>query len=132
MILGIGLDIVQVDLFRDILADRTSSFKQHHFTEREIVYCESQAGHDPVLHYAGRYAAKEAYIKARGAHFKQTPTTLNINYREIEVVTEPSSGPALQIHGVLAARLRDAGGAKIFVSITHEASVAAAMVVLER
>ncbi len=131
MILGIGVDLVDIVSFRDIINDPASAFKKRHFTPSEIAYCEGQKGHDPVHHYAGRYAAKEAYIKARGQAFKNKKADIDINYCEIEVSTDSDSGPEIGVSGKLKERMEASGVKKIFVSISHEANTTVAMVILE-
>lgn len=132
MILGIGVDIVEFGLFREVLNDASSSFKSRHFTEAERRYCENQPGHDPLHHYAGRYAAKEAFIKAGSTWYRGRPQEMNnADYLEVEVITHDLSGPEITLHGKIEGAFERAGAKKIFVSISHEQSFAVAMVVIE-
>ena len=132
MILGIGIDISQVNVIRPLLEASDGHFKNGMFTEREQKQCEGQAGHDPVLHYAGKYAAKEALIKALGpAYAGVQPDIKNFDTREIEILTDPVSGPVLALSGKLAEVQWKLGIKKIWVSISHESENAVAMIVLE-
>lgn len=132
MILGCGIDVVEIALFEKIFSDPTSVFKIRHFTEREMAYCEGQPGHNPLLHYAGRYAAKEAFIKALGPLYRdRAPDITAFDYHNIEVVSHPVAGPSLSISGKLASAIALFNIHHIFVSISHEAATAVAMVILE-
>lgn len=131
MILGLGIDVVDMNLFRDILNDPTTTFKSRHFTQKEIAYCEGLKGHDPIMHYAGRYAAKEACIKAGGVLFRNKKVDFNINYLDFEIATDADSGPSISLSGKMLEIFNESAIKKIHVSISHEKTVAAATVILE-
>lgn len=132
MIIGIGIDISQIDVIRGPLTEADQAFVHGMFTAREIEQCRGQRGHDPVLHFAGKYAAKEALIKALGpAYAGMEPDVKNFDYREIEVLTDPVSGPRIVLTGRLVQVQWRLGFQKIWVSISHETANAVAMVVLE-
>jgi holo-[acyl-carrier protein] synthase len=132
MITGIGVDISQIDVIRGPLTEVCGAFVNATFTPREIEQCRGQKGHDEVLHFAGKYAAKEALIKALGpAYAGLEPDVKNFDYREIEVLTDPVSGPRISLSGRLAEVQWRLGFQKIWVSISHETQNAVAMVILE-
>lgn len=132
MITGIGIDISQIDVIRGPLMEADQAFVRGTFTAREIEQCRTQKGHDPILHFAGKYAVKEALIKALGpAYAGAQPDVKNFDYREIEVLTDPVSGPRITLTGRLAEVQWRLGFQRIWVSISHETENAVAMVVLE-
>jgi holo-[acyl-carrier protein] synthase len=122
MIVGIGIDLVDVGRFRAALRRHGERLERRVFTGAEIVDCSGRADRATAL--AARFAAKEACIKALGAGE-------GAGLREVEVVRAPSGAPSLRLHGRAAAAARRARVGRAHVSLTHEASVAAAVVVLE-
>jgi holo-[acyl-carrier protein] synthase len=79
MILGIGNDIVEIDRIRAVIARYPQRFINRLFTPSEQEYCLKRK--DPALHFAGRFAAKEAVVKALGTGFTQNLTWLDIEIR---------------------------------------------------
>ena len=79
MIIGIGIDMIEVDRVNEKI-DRTKGFKEKIFSEGEILFCESRK--NKTQSYAARFAAKEAFLKATGLGL-----TLGYTLSEIEVVT---------------------------------------------
>lgn len=124
MIVGIGIDQVEVARIRALLERRPERAAERLFTDRERSFCRGRA--DPSECYAARFAAKEAYLKAVG-----TGWTGGLGWRQVEVVTGPSGRPGLRLSGEAERRLREAGGGTAHLSFTHEAGVAAAVVVIE-
>lgn len=122
MIIGVGLDLVEVRRFRDALRRHGARLEQRLFTEAELADCAGRA--DRELGLAARFAAKEAWIKALG-------TGEGLRLREIEVVRASSGAPSIRMHGRAAAAARQAGVARVHLSLTHQASTAAAVVVFE-
>lgn len=108
---GLGVDLVDIDRMRTIIA-RTPSFRSKHFTEGEREYCESKA--DPATHYAARFAAKEAVVKALGCGF-----TRGIRPHDIEVVSAKSGKPDVALSGVALEVAREIGAKEIPISISH-------------
>src|SRR2546427_795619 len=78
---GIGVDLVNIPRMRDVIDRWRDRFLQRVFTEAEIAYC--RARRDPVPHFAARFAAKEAGLKALG-----TGVRLGVSWRELEVRRE--------------------------------------------
>lgn len=129
MIRGLGMDLVEVGPFRAQLEQPGSTFTEGTFTPGEVREASARPDRDPARHLAARFAAKEAFVKAwSGASFGRTPQMVGVDLREIEVVSDGYGRPSVVLHGELAAR---AGELKVWVSLSHEGSVAAAVVVLE-
>lgn len=131
MILGVGLDLASIPDMREQLALPGTTFAHGTFTEGERRYAASNP--DPARHLAARFAAKEALIKAwSGGAFGRTPVLASPDLREIEVVSDSHGRPALRLHGAVAAALAAAlGPVRVHLSLTHEAQMAAAVVILE-
>jgi len=123
MILGIGTDLFDVDRMRRRL-ESDAAFVESVFLHDEITYCRSQ--HDPAPHFAARFAAKEAVVKAM-ADAGGTGSF----WLDAEVVREPSGRPRLDLGGRLGDLARDLGVTHIHLSMTHTDELAAATVVLE-
>ncbi len=124
MIVGIGTDALEVARVRRDLR-REDDVLRAAFTPREIEYCERMR--HPARHYAARFAAKEAFVKALGTGFGA-----GIGWRDVEVRHDAAGAPALVLHGAarrMAARRRVT---RVWVSLSHTASLATATVVIER
>lgn len=118
-----GVDLVAVSKLRAV-CERHEDFVTEVFTEAERNYCMSKK--NPYRHLAGRFAAKEACMKALGRGLHGTDGML----REIEIVQEPSGKPSLRLAGFagkLAARL---AVRQLSVSISHTEDLAVSTVVL--
>jgi len=118
---GIGIDLVEVSRIREMLDKHGPRFKERTFSSGEIAYCDSCA--DPAIHYAARFAAKEAAAKALGTGLWNE----GVNWTDIEVVREDNGRPVLVLHG---AAKRHAGEAVCLVSLTHTRDLAMAQVML--
>lgn len=120
---GIGVDLVKISRMRDVIARWEDRFLHRVFTEREIAYCRSRR--DPVPHFAARFAAKEAGLKALG-----TGLRLGVSWRELEVQRERGGAPSL----VLSGRSREIGlargGSRMLLALTHEGDYALAQAML--
>ncbi len=123
MILGLGVDIVQISRIEAALKRHGRRFENRLFTAEELAYCRRRPR--PALHLAGRFAAKEAASKALGTGMR------GVSFREIEIIREPSGRPGLRFHGRAADVARALGVRTAFVSLSHEQGVAVAVVVLE-
>src|SRR2546428_11361052 len=109
---GIGVDLVNIPRMRDVIDRWQDRFLQRVFTEQEIAYC--RARRDPVPHFAARFAAKEAALKALG-----TGLRLGVSWRELEVRRERGEAPTL----VLTGRSRELGlargGSRVVLAASH-------------
>ena len=118
-IVGIGVDVVDVERVRALLR-RRASFRDRVFTPEEVSYCESKAV--PAERYAARWAAREACIKALGG-------IRGLRWKDIHVVRHPSGAPQLALEGPAKARADALGATEVLVSFGHERSIATAFCV---
>ena len=123
MIVSIGIDIIEVRRVREVLK-RTPSFAERVFTEAERAYCDSRGVVAPQ-HYAARFAAKEAGMKAIG-----TGKSAGVLWRDIEVVRGKGGPPQLAFHGAARRHFERLGATKGLVTITHTAELAIVHVML--
>jgi holo-[acyl-carrier protein] synthase len=124
MIVGIGIDHVEMAKFKADVAADEFNFIARIFTESEIAY--SRNTDDYLQRLAGRFAAKEAALKALG-----TGWTADVDWKQVEITNDPSGQPRISLIGY-AAELAAAAGAKhFFVSISHSPHLATAEVILE-
>jgi holo-[acyl-carrier protein] synthase len=126
-ILGIGIDVVEVSRMDRALADPVTGerFRIRVFTEGEREYCRQRAGR--AESFAGRFAAKEAVMKALGSG-----APWGFAWQDIEVVREPSGFPSVVLRGRALKRARAMGAGCIHLSISHAAGIAVAEAVAER
>lgn len=124
MITGIGIDVVQNDRIRDSIQRFGDRFLNRIYTEGEIEYCRKCA--QPEIHYAARFAAKEAAFKALG-----TGWAAGVKWKDIEIERLPSGKPELHLHGEALTHATSAGATRFHVSLTHDQLVSCAVVVLE-
>ena len=125
MIVALGMDLARIDRMDEVLERRGGRFTARIFTEGERAYCERRANRR-AQHYAGRFAVKEAVMKALGTGWAR-----GVRWRDIEVVRESGRAPVLVLHGAAAAIADAQGIAKVHITITHEAGIAAAVAVAE-
>jgi holo-[acyl-carrier protein] synthase len=124
-VVGVGIDLVDLERIRSLLTSKGELAMARFFSEREREYLGSRA--DATGHAAARIAAKEAVYKALQA----LPGARAVGWREIEVSRDPEGRPAIQLHG-LAARVSDErGGLRIQISLTHSATSAGAIAIVE-
>lgn len=115
-IVGVGIDVVDVSRFEESLR-RTPGLRERLFTPAEAA--------KPINSLAARFAAKEALAKALGA-----PTGLV--WLDAEVLTAEDGSPSFSLQGTVLARADELGVAHVHVSMSHDAGIASAVVVLER
>jgi holo-[acyl-carrier protein] synthase len=121
-IVGIGIDATEIDRIADTIERHGDRFLRRIFTDREIAYCTRRR--TAAIHFAGRFAAKEAGMKALGTGHSQ-----GVLWRDVEVVRH-GGPPQLQFHGAAARRLTAIGGSSALVSITHTDALALAQVLI--
>jgi holo-[acyl-carrier protein] synthase len=124
-VVGIGIDAVSIERMRRAAdaSERGQRFRARVFTEHERSTCEARR--DPAECFAARFAAKEAVMKALGAH------GISFAFRDIEVTRGETGAPSVVLHGRVADRARELGAGRIFVSLTHAEPLALASVVVE-
>lgn len=122
---GLGVDIVEIERMARII-ERSPAFTSHVFSEAECEYCDSMA--NPATHYALRFAAKEAVVKALGTGFAD-----GIGVRDIEVQRARSGKPIAKLSGraLEIATMQGVRDLTISLSYTHTDAVACAMAVTE-
>lgn len=120
-----GLDLVELSKFKEVF-HRNSEFAHDIFTERERAYCKSMK--EPILHFAGRFAAKESYAKALGTGF--SGTGIDRLFQEIEIISNPSGRPEISVTGWAAKIAKKRKIHQSSVSISHTAHYAVASVIL--
>src|SRR5213083_3597518 len=120
---GIGVDLVNIPRMRDVIDRWQDRFLRRVFTEAEIAYC--RARRDPVPHFAARFAAKEAGLKALG-----TGLQLGVRWRELEVRRERTQAPTLVLSGKSKEIGLFKGGSRMLLSLTHEGDYALAQAML--
>ena len=123
MIASIGSDIVEVCRIEEKIA-RSDFFKAHVFSENEIAYCEKQK--KPFIHFAARWAVKEAYLKAYGVKFIG-----NHRLPEIETIHNEDGKPFLKLNGKALEDFKEKKYTNIHLSISHTDSLAIAYVIIE-
>ena len=121
-IIGIGIDATDLPRVADILDRYGDRFLRRVFTDGEIAYCTKRR--DPVPHLAGRFAVKEAAMKALG-----TGQSRGVMWKDIEVVRD-GGPPRLKLHGGAARRAESMGVRNSLVTITHSQTLAFAQVLL--
>lgn len=124
MIVGLGFDLVSVPRIA-ILVASDDEFVKRMFTEREQAACAERADRAEAL--AARLAAKEAFLKAVGTGLGQ-----GIAFTQVEVVKNHRGAPRLQLSGAADARARELGVDRLHLTLSHEGTFAAAVVVAER
>ncbi|HZH31736.1 MAG TPA: holo-ACP synthase [Pyrinomonadaceae bacterium] len=125
MIISIGIDIIEVARVRQVLG-RTPRFVERVFTTGERDYCERR-GVGAAQHYAARFAAKEAALKALG-----TGWSGGLAWQDIEVVSNALGAPSIVFHQLARELFERAGATNAHLSISHTTVHAIAQVVLER
>ncbi len=125
MIVGIGIDIVEIKRLRDTLERQKDRFLRRVFTPAEQEYCA--AHRDPVPHYAVRFAAKEALFKAIGTGWAK-----GVSWLDVEVLRGREGPPAITLSGE-ARKISDTMGiVSVLVSLSHSVENATAIVILEK
>ncbi len=124
MIVGFGMDVVEIARIARLLdgpAPRADRFLARCFTAAERAYCDARV--DRAGRYAARFAAKEAAVKALGA-------PAGLRWTDLEV-SRADGAPALALRGAAAAAASGLGVGRVLLTISHDAGVAAAAVILE-
>lgn len=123
--MGLGVDLVEVERIRRVM-ERTPSFRTRVFTESERAYCDASAA--PAIHYATRFAAKEAVLKALGTGF-----AFGIAPADVEVVRNAKGRPTVKLHRRAAEVARELGVRELPLSLsnTHTDAVACAMAITD-
>lgn len=124
MIAGLGIDMIEVERIA-VKIMKNNGFTELVFSKNEIEYCEAKA--NKFEHYAVRFAAKEAFLKACG-----TGWTSGTSFNEVEIYHDPQGMPQISLLGPTASLVGKIGISKIFVSLSHLKLMASAVVVIEK
>lgn len=124
MITGIGTDLIEVDRLAGKIS-KDEGFRELVFSPNEILYCEGKA--NKYQHYAARFAAKEAFLKAIG-----TGWISGIAFNEIEISNDKNGKPLLNLVGATSKFLEAYGIGKTWVSLSHLSTISSAVVILEK
>ncbi len=124
MILGIGVDLCEVERIEQAITRHGERFLARIYTPAERAYCENKP--NKMERFAGRFAAKEAAMKALGTGWHR-----GVGWCDFEVTRLATGQPVIVLHGVAQQIAQQMGTGRILVSITHTASMAMAQVVME-
>ena len=124
MILGIGVDLVEIERIDLAIERQGDHFLRRVLTDREIAYCSKMR--TPGPNYAARFAAKEAVSKAFGTGIGE-----RLGFLDIEVCHADSGAPFIVLHGPAAEFARERGVEKIHLSLSHTDKCAVAQIVIE-
>jgi len=124
VVLGMGVDLIEIERIKGALEARSGPrFEQRVFTEGEIAYSRSKA--DPFPHFAARFAAKEAVMKAFG-----TGWTSQVFWKGIEVWNDDWGRPFVRLNGKTAELALQIGAADVQISLAHDRGRAVAVALL--
>jgi holo-[acyl-carrier protein] synthase len=121
-IIGLGLDATDIERIADTLERYGDRFLRRIFTDGEVAYCSRRR--EPAIHLAGRFASKEAAMKALGTGHSQ-----GVLWRDVEVIRR-GGPPQLKFHGGAARRFEAMGGRSSLLTITHSEKLALAQVLI--
>jgi holo-[acyl-carrier protein] synthase len=124
LIVGLGIDIAEVDRLKAVIERHGETFLRRVYTAREREYCERFR--NKFERYAGRFAAKEAAMKALGTGWSR-----GVRWVDVEVVRRPGGRPTLSLYGEAAKVAASLGVEHVALSITHTATQAFAQVIFE-
>jgi holo-[acyl-carrier protein] synthase len=109
MILGIGNDIVEIERVREAIESQGDRFIEKLFTKREQAYCKKF--NDPMPHYAARFSAKEAIVKALGTGFGEMAA-----FHDIEIINDDKGKPEVFFSDALNSHFKNP---EVLISISH-------------
>jgi holo-[acyl-carrier protein] synthase len=123
MILGVGIDIVRVDRIRRW--EEVPGLVGRYFHPEELADSRARGAGGRSLSLAARFAAKEAFGKALGTGLA------GIRLGDIQVANDANGRPDIVLHGTALARLRESGGSRVHLSLTHDSENAVAVAIIE-
>jgi holo-[acyl-carrier protein] synthase len=122
-IFGIGIDVIEVERIEKAIDESGDRFLDRVFTADERSYCNKQTR--PVIHFAARWAAKEAVAKALGTGIGES-----LSWQDMEIVRLPSGEPEMTLRGGGQLFVEEHGITQIKISLTHARNYAAANAVV--
>lgn len=120
---GIGVDLALIPRLREVVERWDERFLRRVFTDQEIAYCRRRR--DPIPHFAARFAAKEATLKALG-----TGLRMGVKWREMEVRRERGEAPTMVLSGRCRVIALAKGAGHVLLSLTHDGDYALAQAML--
>jgi holo-[acyl-carrier protein] synthase len=124
MIVGLGMDLVEIDRVAHMIESLGDRMYRRLFSEGEASYIRGKPL--PAQHAAVRLAAKEATFKALAGN----ELARKITWTDVEVVSDANGIPSIKLHGTAHRRARELGVKRVLVSLTHTRDTAGAVVVL--
>jgi holo-[acyl-carrier protein] synthase len=124
VIVGTGVDIVAVSRFERFVLENNEPLLDRLFTPDERDYCRPKRS--CAQHYAARFAAKEAFVKALGMGIRE-----GIGWHDVAVAHDPLDKPVFRFSAMAEERLRERNVSRAHLSLTHDGGLAVAMVILE-
>jgi holo-[acyl-carrier protein] synthase len=124
LIAGTGVDIVEVARFERFVQEKNEALLDRLFTPAEREYCRPRKA--CAHHYAARFAAKEAFVKALGMGIRE-----GIGWQDVEVTHDALDKPLFRFTPVAQERLRERQVVRSHLSLSHDGGLAIAMVILE-
>jgi holo-[acyl-carrier protein] synthase len=125
MILGVGIDLADIERLRGVLERHGDRFLERVLTDDERDYC--RRWRDPTPQVAARFAAKEAVLKALGTGLSE-----GIRWQDVEVHRDGNGPPHVELHGKAVEKAAALGVDRIHLSLSHDHGAAIAMAILER
>ena len=110
---AVGLDAIEIARVAEAIAQHGERFLDRVFTDAERAHAQDR-GASASQFYAGRFAAKEAVLKALGTGYAK-----GLAFHEVEILPGPDGDPRVTLHGAARARAAELGLATILVSISH-------------
>ncbi len=123
-VLSVGIDLVEIERLDEVMRRRGERFTRRVFTPAERAYCDGRPR--PVIHYAGRFAVKEAVLKAL-----RTGWVKGISWQDVEVESGPGGEPSAVLSGGALERAEAMGLTELHISIAHTDHYAVATAVAE-
>jgi holo-[acyl-carrier protein] synthase len=124
MIAGLGIDIIEVERVATKIS-KEAGFRELVFSKEEIDYCETKT--DKFVHYAARFAAKEAFFKAIGTGWAE-----GMAFNEVEIKNDANGKPELFLLGATGKSVVALGIITISLSLSHLKTIASAVVIIEK
>jgi holo-[acyl-carrier protein] synthase len=124
MIVGVGVDLVEVQRIQSILDRHGEAFLLRILRPGEIEYCRTY--NRPAAHVAARFAAKEAISKAFG-----TGIGAQLGWHDVEILRNENGCPTVLLHGQALGLLAQKGAARVLITLTHTAQHAMAVAILD-
>ena len=121
MVLGLGIDIIEISRIKKSVDEYGEKFLQKVFTQDEISYCNSK--YNKHQHYAARFAAKEAVYKALASGWKE-----GLRWKDIEIQNDNSGMPSVKLYGKLKSFISN--NAELKISISHSDNYVTAVAII--